>query len=80
MTRDEMVTGMLVVAFAAFVTAHVTLVSACRACRRAGALRGPHRPAARAVLGVAVAATAREGIVWVAAALAYTVLLLVASR
>lgn len=79
MTRDEIVAGLLVTAFAVFVTAHVALVF--------GLARTP--PRWRAAVALVVPPLApywgwqrlrRRAIVWVAAALAYTVLLLAASR
>jgi hypothetical protein len=79
MSRDELVAGALVVAFAAVVTTHVTLV--------AGLAARP--PRWRALVALVVpplapyggwTALRRRSILWLAGAIAYVALRVVASR
>ena len=80
MSRDEVIAGAIVVAFAALVTSHVTLVGHL-------ALRPPRWRAVVALLvaplapwcGAARTSRTRT-IVWIASAIAYVVLIAIVSR
>ena len=79
MTRDEIVTAAVVVAFATLVTTHVTLVAALAA-------RPPRWRAAAALLVAPLAPvwgwreSRKRAIAWIASAVVYAVTLWVASR